>query len=246
MTQTYLHRAIYFTLTRKWPKRAWTTHFFDIGNRTLVLVCVCMGFFGMMMVEHADFQARRIIGDISRVGPMFFQLMVREFGPTMAALLVAARAGSSIAAEIASMKVTEQVDALHISGIDEVAELVAPRIAAGTVATFALSVLGTAASVFAAALYATYQYGADGSTFYDPQFTRPIDLISGSLKAIIDGAFIPFIAGWAGLRAARGSQSVGQAVTDAVLTNALVVMSVDLIIGLLFGHGLRRRAGATV
>lgn len=203
-----------------------------MGNRSLLLVAACMAFFGMMMVEHAHYQATRVVGELSRVGPMMFQLLVREFAPTFTALLVVARAGAGVAAELSAMAVTEQVDALRMSGVDEVEELVAPRVLAGVLVTLALSVVGLAASAGAAAAAATYLHSSDGAAFYDTRFTHTRDLLSGALKAALDGALIPFLSARAGLRARGGSAAVGGAVTEAVVTASLAVIAVDLVVGL--------------
>ncbi|MHB8876220.1 MAG: ABC transporter permease, partial [Myxococcaceae bacterium] len=106
----------------------------EIGNRSGWLVISGLAFFGTVMVAIAHQQARRFTGDITVVGPAYFQLLVREFGPLTAALLAASRAAASSSAELASMTVNEQVEALEMSAGDPLADLVAPRVVAATIA----------------------------------------------------------------------------------------------------------------
>ncbi|MEO0815293.1 MAG: ABC transporter permease, partial [Myxococcota bacterium] len=83
-------------------------HAYEVGNRSILFITAIMGFVGAIMVVQASTQAARIIGDLSTIGPGFLQLLVREFAPAIICLMVAARAGAGIAAEIGAMSITEQ------------------------------------------------------------------------------------------------------------------------------------------
>ena len=87
---------------------------FQIGNRSLVFIAVTLGFIGMVMMYQACLQFQRVTGDLSQVGGQFLPLVVSDFAPTLTAMMLATRVGAGIAAEIGSMVVTEQVDALRI------------------------------------------------------------------------------------------------------------------------------------
>ena len=91
---------------------------YAIGNRSLVFIIVTLGFIGMVMTYEACLQLQRVgIADYSQVGGQYIKLIVTDFGPTLTAMMLATRVGAGIAAEIGSMKVTEQVDALRMSGV---------------------------------------------------------------------------------------------------------------------------------
>src|SRR5262249_58841068 len=115
---------------------------FAAGNRSLVFILVTMSFIGMIMVLETCFQAQRLVGDYSLVGPGYLQLLVREFAPTIGAMMLATRVGAGIAAEVGSMSVTEQIDALKSFGADPIAELVAPRALACAFTVPALLIIG--------------------------------------------------------------------------------------------------------
>jgi len=90
---------------------------YSIGNRSLVFVIVTLGFIGMVMTYEACLQLSRVVGDYTQVGPQYLRLVISDFAPTLTAMMLATRVGAGIAAEIGSMKVTEQIDALRMSGV---------------------------------------------------------------------------------------------------------------------------------
>jgi Permease MlaE len=97
------------------------------GNRSLVFVVVTLGFIGMVMSYQACLQISRITGDTSQVGPQYLRLVVSDFGATLTAMMLSTRVGAGIAAELGSMKVTEQLDALRMSGVSPIEFLIVPR-----------------------------------------------------------------------------------------------------------------------
>ena len=103
----------------------------ELGSRSTWLVVSGMAFFGAVLITIANGQARRFTGNLIILGPAYFELMVREFGPVVSALLTAARAGASHSAELSTMSIQEQVEALEMSAGDPLADLVAPRVVAG-------------------------------------------------------------------------------------------------------------------
>jgi phospholipid/cholesterol/gamma-HCH transport system permease protein len=211
----------------------------EIGTRSAWLVLFGMGFFGAVMVVIANVQARRFIGNLAIVGPAYFELMIREFGPLLSALLAAARAGAGTSAELSSMSVNEQLEALEMSAGDPLADLVAPRLAAGLVGIPALCVLGTAAASLSAALTASWVFGVDGASFVDPRFVDGSDLVAFGLKAVGCGGAIPLVTAWYGMAAQGGAPAVGDATTRGVVAASLACLGIDLFVGLPL-HGAAR------
>ncbi|MBE7450233.1 MAG: ABC transporter permease [Kofleriaceae bacterium] len=198
-----------------------------IGNRSLLFVAVTLGFIGMVMIYQACLQFSRSIGDLSQVGPQFVRLIVSDFGPTLTAMMLATRVGAGIAAEIGSMKVTEQVDALRLSGVLPVDYLLVPRFLASLVMTIVLSVIGSAIMYGAGAVTAYLSFGVNPRLFVDLGFVEPRHVILGLLKAAAYGAAIPVVAGFCGLRARGSSEGVGWATTAAVVGSSFAVIAID-------------------
>lgn len=208
-----------------------------VANGSIPFIVVVMSFIGAIMVIQASVQAQRIIGDLSAIGPGFLQLLVREFAPTLVALMVAARYGAGIAAELASLTVTEQVFALRLSGAEPGGYLVLPRTLAGLLAAVPLTVLGAACAFGAGYLAARQGFGVRFDTYFRLGYTAYSDVLVGGVKALAFGAVVPLVASHAGLSARGGAPGVGRATTIAVIGASIAVLALDLLIGAL-AHGL--------
>jgi phospholipid/cholesterol/gamma-HCH transport system permease protein len=203
---------------------------FSIGNRSLVFIIVTLGFIGMVMTYEACLQLSRVTGDFSQLGMQFIRLVVSDFGPTLTALMLATRVGAGIAAEIGSMKVTEQVDALRMSGVLPIDYLIVPRFVASIVMTLALSVVGGTVMYLAGGLTAKYSFGVNPNLFFDLELLRLRHVGLFAVKALAYGAAIPIVAGFCGLRARGSSEGVGWATTAAVIGGSFAVIVLDFVI----------------
>ncbi len=214
--------------------REWLHQLYETGNRSAWLVGSGLAFFGVVMVAIGHFQARRFTGNLTVVGPAYFELLVRELGPMVSILLAAAQSGAKSSAELASMAVNEQIEALEMSAGDPLADLVAPRLLASVVALPVLCVIGTLAASASAVLTATHVYGVDGFSFVDARFVDRWDILCGATKAVIAGLYIPAAAAYRGLKARGGAHAVGAAVTSGVVDAALGCMVIDFVVALAF------------
>jgi phospholipid/cholesterol/gamma-HCH transport system permease protein len=203
---------------------------YAIGNRSLVFIIVTLGFIGMVMMYEACLQLSRVTGDYTQVGSQFIRLIVSDFGPTLTALMLATRVGAGIAAEVGSMKVTEQVDALRMSGVLPIDYLIVPRFLASIVMTVALSLLGALLMYVAGGLTAQYSFGVNPNTYYDVSQLRMRHVVILVIKAVCYGAAIPVISGFCGLRARGSSEGVGWATTAAVIGSSFAVIVLDFLI----------------
>jgi len=201
-----------------------------IGNKSVLFVVVTLGFIGMVMAYEACNQLSRITGDYSAVGSQFIRLIVSDFGPTLTGLMLATRVGAGIAAEIGSMKVTEQIDALRMSGVLPIDYLIVPRFIASLIMTLLLSVIGALVMFGAGGLTAEHSFGVNPSIFYDFTYVRPRHMILFMIKALSYGAAIPVVAGFCGLRARGSSEGVGWATTAAVIGSSFAVIVLDFVI----------------
>lgn len=205
---------------------------YAIGNQSLFFVAVTLGFFGMVFIYQSALQLDRIAGDISLVGGQFVQVLVKDLGPSLTAVMLATRVGAGIAAEIGSMQVTEQVDALRMSGVRPVDYLVVPRFLASLVMTAALAVFGTALAFVAGGLTAWAYFDLNPRAYFDLSQLTFGHVGLGLVKALVYGASIPVIAGFCGLRAHGGAEGVGRATTAAVIGSAFAVLLWDLVLSL--------------
>jgi len=201
-----------------------------IGNRSVVFVAVTLGFIGMVMTYQACLQLGRVTGDYSQIGSQFLRLTVSDFGPTLTGLMLATRVGAGIAAEIGSMKVTEQIDALRMSGVLPIDHLIVPRFLASLVMTLMLSTLGAAIMYAAGGLTAQASFGVNPHTFFDLSLLRGRHVAMFVVKAAVFGAAIPVVAGFCGLRARGSSEGVGRATTAAVIGGSFAVIVLDFAI----------------
>jgi len=204
--------------------------FVELGTRSSWLVGGGLAFLGAVMVSIAWAQARKYTGNITVVGPAYFELMIREFCPLTAAILCASRAGAGTSAELAAMSVNEQVEALELSAADPHAELVAPRVVASVLAVPLLTVVGIVAASLSAYATVRFVYGADGATFIDPRFVDAGDVSCCFLKSFVCGLFIPLAASRRGLMAKGGAHAVGSAVTDGVVDAAMGCLLLDFAV----------------
>ena len=212
------------------PKGELVRQMFYIGNKSLIFIIVTLGFIGMVMTYQACLQLSRVTGDYSQVGPQFARLIVSDFGPTLTGLMLATRVGAGIAAEIGSMKVTEQIDALRMSGVLPIDYLIVPRFLASLIMTLMLSTLAVVITYGAGGLTADFSFGVNPNTFYDLSLLKFRHLLLFVVKALSFGAAIPIVAGFCGLRARGSSEGVGWATTAAVIGSSFAVIVLDFLI----------------
>ncbi|HEY7958004.1 MAG TPA: ABC transporter permease [Polyangia bacterium] len=223
-------RTVAGALAGRQPRGAILEQMYQIGNKSLLFVCVTLGFLGMVLVFQTCLQVSRITGDLSQVGGEFIKLLVHEFGPSLTAMMLATRVGAGIAAETGSMVVTEQIDALRMNNVDPIDYLIVPRFVASVVMTGVLAVVGVAVAIGMGALTAYASFHLNPVVFLDPSRVRPGDLLTGLLKCVAYGCAIPVVAGFCGLGARGGSEGVGAATTRAVISSSFVVILIDFVI----------------
>ncbi|MBM4363595.1 MAG: ABC transporter permease [Deltaproteobacteria bacterium] len=220
-----LHHAV-----RPGEPGAVATQLYEIGVKSAVFLCVAMGFIGMIFVYQAGLQMKRVIPDLSQLGATYLELLVRDLAASICALLLATRVGAGIAAELGSMVVTEQIDALRMCAADPVRFLVRPRFVASVAMTLVLTLLaGTVA--FATGLWTAQVFFAiHPQTFADASLVDRGDVVVGGLKCLAYGAAIPLISADSGLATRGGSAGVGQATTRAVVGSSLAVIVLNFVI----------------
>jgi phospholipid/cholesterol/gamma-HCH transport system permease protein len=237
-----LGRTLWFTVRGRREPGELARQMHNIGNRSLVFVCVTLGFIGMVLVFQSCLQVKRITGDLTFVGAEFLKILVHEFGPTLTALMLATRVGAGIAAEIGSMVVTEQVDALRMCGVEPVDYLIVPRFIASLAMTAVLYAFGVAVATGAGMLTAYLSFQLNPHIFWDVSRVEAGDLILGLMKCVTYGAAIPVVSGTCGLWAKGGSEGVGTATTRAVIGSSFAVIVLDFLLSG-FGYAVLQTQG---
>ncbi len=221
----------FFYLVR--GKKRWSAvfeQFYEIGNRSVIFIMFTLGFLGMILIYQASYQAMKITGDLQLLGALFMQLLWREFAPTITALMLATRVGTGMAAQIGSMVVTEQVDALKMCAAQPVEYLVVPRFIASTIMTVVLTIFAVLVAYMAGAITANISFNVNYLTFFNFKFVGWFDLIIGLTKAFFYGMTIPVVACYAGFEVHGGSAGVGRATTQSVVIASLAVVILDFLI----------------
>jgi len=155
--------------------------------------------------------------------------MVRELGPVLTALMVTGRVGSGMAAELASMVVTQQIDALRVLGTDPVRKLVSPRIAAGVIMVPVLTIISNALGIFGAGLISIFSLKLSW-VFYWRSVGNALamnDLAMGLSKPIVFGFILSSVGCYMGLSTRGGTQGVGASTTQSVVVGSVLILASD-------------------
>lgn len=210
-------------------------HIEFIGNRSFGIVLLTSIFTGMVLVLQG-YNALVDFGSTAQLGPLVSLSLLRELGPVLCALMITARAGSAIAATVAGMRVTEQIDALEALAIDPIQYLASTRLTAAVIAVPLMTTLFNVTGILAAYFYARNVLGVDPGTFMAAirDAVDEKDIIISLTKALVFGIFIAWIACYNGFHAARGAQGIGQATTGAVVQTAVLILAADYVLTALF------------
>ncbi len=223
-------RTLYYCFRGRREKGAVLTQMYEIGNKSVFFLTVVMGFIGMIMVYQAGLQTKRVVPDLTMLGATYLELLIRDLAASIGALMLATRVGAGIAAEIGSMVVTEQVDALRMCAADPIDYLIKPRFIASIVMTTALIVWSATIAFCSGMLTGYVMFDIQPATFFNVQLVDVGDLTVGLAKCVAYGAAIPVVAGHSGLSTFGGSEGVGWATTRAVVNSSLAVIVLDMLI----------------
>jgi len=202
-----------------------------IGNQSLMIIVICAFFIGSALSLQVG-TIFVIFGAESMLGAANGKALARELSPLIAGFLLAGRVGASITAEIATMKVSEQIDAMEAMAVDPISYLVVPRVIAGIVMLPVLVAIFNVVGQGASLIIAKSMFGIAQGTFFArmAQIMEIGDIMQGLQKAVVFGGIITFLACKFGLAASGGAKGVGRATTNSVVTVLLVLLLVDFII----------------
>jgi phospholipid/cholesterol/gamma-HCH transport system permease protein len=196
-----------------------------VGSRSLFVILITGAFTGAVFAAQVHFQFVRL-GMESAVGPTVSVAMCRELGPVLCCLILAGRVGAAMAAEISSMKNTEQIDALRSMGVYPIEYLVVPRFLAMVISTPLLTAVALAAGIGCGYLVAVPLLGADGAYYMDNtiKFTSYKDVSIALSKGFLFGLIIAVVSCHRGLNPEQGTAGVGKTTTEAVVNSLLAIL----------------------
>lgn len=208
---------------------------FRIGWQSQAVVLITGAFTGMVFAEQTFHQFHKV-GMDTAVGPVVSIAIIRELAPVLTALMVAGRVGAAIAAEMGTMRVTEQLDALRAMGTSPVSYLAVPRFVAMMAALPMLTAQAMLLGVFSGYFVGVHVRGIDEAYFLHNlyRFTQAKDVLSGLTKSGFFAVCIGLVSIYKGFNAGEGAEGVGRATTQAVVAGSLSVLISNFFIAVLF------------
>src|SRR5439155_4761538 len=202
-----------------------------IGVGSLGLVIVVSLFTGAVAAVQAAYQFSNVV-PLKYLGSVILRSTVIELGPVLTALVVGGRVGAAIAAELGSMKVTEQIDAMRAMGVNPVRVLVLPRVVAATLMLPIIVIFSDAIAIAGGMVVAVFSIGVSPATYVSglKDFFYLKDLASGLLKAVVFGNIIGTMGCYFGFATEGGAEGVGAATTRAVVSSCVLVLITDYVL----------------
>ncbi|MBT4738780.1 MAG: ABC transporter permease [Rhodospirillaceae bacterium] len=207
----------------------------DIGYYSLPVVGLTAIFSGMVLALQSYTGFARFNAE-SAVANVVVLSLTRELGPVLAGLMVAGRIGASMAAEIGTMRVTEQIDALTTLSTNPYKYLIAPRLIAGLLMLPLLVLVADIIGVFGGYIVGVYKLGFNPNVYLSNtiDFLEPLDVISGLVKAAVFGFIIALMGCYNGFNSKGGAQGVGSATTNAVVSSSILILVFNYMLTELF------------
>lgn len=207
----------------------------EIGFYSLPVVGLTALFTGMVLALQSYTGFSRFNAE-SAIATVVALSVTRELAPVLAGLMVAGRIGASMAAEIGTMRVTEQIDALRTLATNPFQYLIAPRLLAGTIMLPVLVLIADIIGIFGGYLIAVYKLDFNAATYLKNtwDFLQPNDVISGLAKAAVFGFLVALMGCYNGFYSDRGAQGVGRATTNAVVTSSILILIFNYLLTQMF------------
>jgi len=240
-------RALAWTARRRPGPGTFVPVCYAVGVKSVAVVAVTGMFIGMVLAVQA-YGAYRPMGLESWMGTMINMAVIRELGPVLAATMLAGRAGSAIAAELGTMRVTDQIDALACLGVDPVHYLVVPRLLACVLLAPLLTVMANCLGILGGASICLGVFHVEPHHYWSHarDFMELWDIGVSMVKPAVFGAFIALISCHRGFHSRGGSEGVGRAATEAFVLSFLAILILDFFMGLFFNSLHDRLLGPVV
>ncbi|HRQ74771.1 MAG TPA: ABC transporter permease [Phycisphaerales bacterium] len=217
---------------RKWLRwRLLAPQFFAVGVASIPVVAITGGFIGMVLALES-FEPFRALGQEERLGGVINISVMKQIGPVLAAVMVAGRVGCALAAELGTMRVTEQLDAMRAMATDPIPFLVVPRFIACLVMTPLLTIYSDLLGVWGGYVMTVGFHGVSANAYwqYSASFIHWWEPASGLIKSVFFGGAIGMIACYKGFYCRAGAAGVGRAATEAFVASFLAIIIMNLVL----------------
>lgn len=229
----FARQTVARTLAHRPPRGVLVPVLHAVGVRSVPVVAITGLFIGMV-VAIQTYDEFRQMGLASHLGAIINLSVIRELGPVLAACMLAGRIGSAMAAELATMRITEQIDALECLGANPVSYLVVPRFLACLLLIPLLTILADFMGVMGGALICVKLYGVDAHHYWlhTQGFVGLYDIITGLIKPMFFGAAIALISCHRGFNSGAGAEGVGRAATEAFVSSFIAIFILDFFLAM--------------
>jgi phospholipid/cholesterol/gamma-HCH transport system permease protein len=227
----FAHRAVMnlFSSPRYWPEFLVQSDIIGFGSTTIVILS---GFFtgGVLALQSAATLSE--FGAAAVTGRFVSLTMIRELGPVLTGIMVSGRNASSMASELGSMVVTEQIDAMRALGVDPMRKLVTPRLFACISMLFFLTIVADAFGILGGAAVTVFLNHQNGTQYFSMAWEHLLypDIIQGLVKPLFSGFIIASIGCFYGMRTTGGTEGVGRSTISAVVTASVLIIFVDFMV----------------
>jgi phospholipid/cholesterol/gamma-HCH transport system permease protein len=210
---------------------------YSVGAASVLVVAVTGAFIGMILALEG-YDQFAALGQEQQMGGVINAAVTKQIGPVLAAVMLAGRVGGSLAAELGSMRVTEQLDAMRAMAADPIRTLVVPRVVACLVMTPILTVYSDVVGSLGAWAIVTGYFGVTNADYwhYTAQFVSAWDPATGVLKSIAFGLAIALISCYKGFTCSGGASGVGRASTESFVTSFLAIIMINLVLAQFLGE----------
>jgi phospholipid/cholesterol/gamma-HCH transport system permease protein len=209
-----------------------------VANESLPIIFFCVSFAAMVAILESSFHMKIVIQNDSMVPGFAALLILREIGAVVTALLLTSRVGAGMAAEVGTMQITEQIDALKMLGIDPIKFIVSPRFVACVLGTTLLTIVADMVCIYVSMIVSDAYLGFTSGMFLTAmtRFVVFKDVIFSAIKGACFGAVIPLISCFYGFHCKPGAEGVGNSTTNAVVASSVAIIIIDFILSYTFSH----------
>ena len=223
-------RAMFSVVTGEARGRELVRVCLQVGVGSIGVVIITGSFIGMVLAVQT-YPTLSKLGFGSSSGALIHMSVVRELGPVLAAIMLAGRVGTAMAAQLGTMRVTEQIDALACLGVDPVRYLVGPRFLACVLMMPLLTVLADLMGIVGSSLICLQMYGAEPTHYWEKSmgFVKRFDLFVGLAKSVVFGAVLSLVCCHRGFHSRAGAVGVGRAATEGFVLSFVAIMVLDFL-----------------
>ncbi|MFB3892867.1 MAG: MlaE family ABC transporter permease [Phycisphaerae bacterium] len=207
--------------------------FYEVATRSIPVVMITGAFIGMVLAVHVVNQFKAINME-AKMGSVVNLSVLAELGPVLAGVMLAGRVGGAFTAELGTMRVTEQIDALRAMGADPLRVLVIPRFLACVLMIPVLVLYASFMGILGGYLIAVNVYSVNGAAYWreSSYAITYFDIFQGPIKSMFFGAVLSLICCFKGFRCAAGAAGVGRACTEAFVASCMAILALDFFVGM--------------